>query len=150
MEESRKESPKLSDWLSYHRLLVDDIKYAKSQQWLLAYYILLLLAAVIGLSKALGTKPEVTIVLFITSLVLAVSGTCFLTKFQQDLNRYRKNIKRVREKFPDDLQDIAKYEPAEGDPGYYATFLYLLIGVIWVGVIFVGWAIKFWHLLFCS
>ena len=81
MEKSRTEPPKLSDWLSYHRLLVDDIKYAKSQQWRLAYYTLLLLAAVIGLSKTLGSEFEVTIVLFITSIILAVAGTYFLHKW---------------------------------------------------------------------
>jgi hypothetical protein len=139
----------LSDWLSYHRLLVDDIKYAKSQQWRLAYYILLLLAAVIALSKTLGSEPEVKIILFITSLLLAAAGTHFLRKFQKDLTRYRQNISKVRAKFPDDLRDVATYEPAEGDPTYYADFLHLLIGVIWVAFIFVAWAIKFWNLIFC-
>ena len=100
MEEAKTESPKLSDWLSYHRLLVDDIKYAKSQQWRLAYYTLLLLAAIIGLSKTLGSGPEVKIILFVTSLALAVAGTYFLRKFQKDLTRYRQNISKVREKFP--------------------------------------------------
>jgi hypothetical protein len=149
MEESTIESPKLSDWLSYHRLLVDDIKYAKSQQWRLAYYTLLLLAAVIGLSKALDSGPEVKIILFITSVLLAVAGTYFLRKFQKDLTRYRQNISKVREKFPNDLREIATYEPAEGAPTYYADFLHLLIGVIWAAVIFVAWAIKFWNLIFC-
>ena len=86
MEESKTGSPQLSDWLSYHRLLVDDIQYAKSQQWRLAYYILLLMAAVIGLSKTLGSETKVTIILFITSLMLATAGTYFLHKFQKDLN----------------------------------------------------------------
>ena len=150
MEESNKEPPKLSDWLSYHRLLVDDIKYVKNQQWRLTFYTLLLLAGIIALSKTIDSGPEVKIILFIISLMLAAAGTYFLLKFQKDLTRYRENISKVREKFPDDLRKIATYVPAEGDPTYYSDFLFLLVGVIWATLIFVAWAIKFWNLLFCS
>jgi uncharacterized membrane protein len=150
MEESKTESAKLSDWLSYHRLLVDDIKYAKSQQWSLTYYTLLLLATVVGLSKTLGSGPEVKIILFLVALIIAVAGTHFLRKFQKDLTRYRQNISKVREKFPKDLKKIADYVPAEGDPTYYADFLHLLIGAIWVAAIFTAWAINFLDLILCK
>jgi hypothetical protein len=118
MEESKSQSTKLSDWLAYYQLLIEDVRYAKSQQWRLCYYILLLLGAVFGLSRVFGQKSEIIIVLFIISVILAIAGTHFLLKFQRDLKRYRENIKNVRDKFPEDLQKIVRYKPAEEDPTY--------------------------------
>ena len=149
METTIPESPSVSNWLSYHQNLVENIKYAKSQQWRLAYYILLLLAGVIGLSRTLGAQPQVSIILFLIAVALAVAGTHFLLKFQNDLTRYRKNIKKVREKFPVDLQELSAHEPAEGDPSYYTDFLYLLVSVIWVATALVAWVIGFVQLVFC-
>lgn len=150
MEEIKPASTKLSDWLAYYQILIEDARYAKNQQWRLCYYVLLLLVAVIGLSRALGQKPEVTTILFTTSVILAIAGTYFLLKFQKDLRRYRQTIGNVRDKFPEDLQELVRYKPAEGESTYYVDFLYLSIGVIWAGAIFVGWTIGFWSLLFCK
>ena len=140
---------KLSDWLAYYSILIEDIRYAKNQQWRLCYYVLLLLGAVIGLSRVLGQSPQVRIILFIASVTLAVAGTHYLLKFQEDLRRYRETIRDVRSKFPKDLQELVRYKPAEEDSTYYIDFLRLLIIVIWAGVVFVGWGIGFWGLLFC-
>jgi hypothetical protein len=104
MEESKSQSTKLSDWLAYYQILIEDVRYAKSQQWRLCYYILLLLGAVFGLSRVFGQKSEIIIVLFIISVILAIAGTHFLLKFQRDLKRYRENIKNVRDKFPEDCE----------------------------------------------
>jgi hypothetical protein len=150
MGNTEPESTNLSDWLAYYQILIEDVRYGKSQQWRLCYYILLLLVALFALSRTLGQKTEVTIVLFIAAVLLGTAGTHFLLKFQKDLRRYRENIKSVRDKFPKDLQEIARYKPAEEDSTYYIDFLYLLIGVIWAGVIFLGWTIGFWGLLFCK
>ena len=144
------EKTNLADWLAYYHILIEDVRYAKSQQWRLCYYILLLLVAVFALSRTLGQKTEVSIVLFITAILLAIAGTYFLFKFQKDLRRYRENIKNVRNKFPKDLQEIVRYKPAEEASTYYIDFLYLLIGVIWAGVIFLSWTVGFWGLLFCK
>ncbi len=150
MEESKPASTKLSDWLAYYQILIEDVRYVKNQQWRLCYYTLLLLVAVIGLWGALGQMPKVRVILFTTSVILAIVGTYFLLKFQKDLRRYRQTIGNVRDKFPDDLQELVRYKPAEKDSTYYTDFLCFLIGVIWAGVIFVGWRIGFWGLLFCK
>jgi hypothetical protein len=139
-----------ADWLAYYQILIDDIKYAKQQQWRLAYYALLLFAAVVALSGYLDSKPSSTITLFIVKFFLAVSGTYYLRKFQRDIRRYRTNVSTIRNKyFPPDLRDIAQYEPADKDPYYYGDFLTLLVAVIWLSWFFVAWAIDFWRLLFC-
>jgi len=147
--EGKSESVNLSEWLTYYRILVDDIRFAKQQQWRLTYYTLLLLAAIIAISRHLEPELSATIVLFIIALALATAGTYYLERFQKDLIRYRSDVAKIRqEKFPPDLGNIAAYKPAEKDPAYYRDFLILLIIVIWVGLFLVGWAIKFWHLLF--
>ena len=150
MANNNSNSTGLSDWLAYYQILIDDVKYAKGQQWHVSYYILILLSAAIGLSKILSIKPVTQIVLFVFSCILATVGTLILSRFQKDLRRYRENISKVRSKFPEDLHDIANYEPAEEDPSYYAFVLYVQIATIWVAVGFAGWAIGFWKLLFCN
>lgn len=148
-ERSELTTASLTDWLAYYKILIEDIKYAKTQQWRLAYYTLVLLGAIVALSQYLNPKLPATIVLFIAALLIAIFGTYYLRKFQKDLRRYRTNVSRIREKrFPADLREVSKFEPAEKDPAYYTDFLNLLIVVIWVGLFLVGWAIKFWHLLF--
>jgi len=52
MSDSSNKKAELSDWLAYHKSLINDIQFAKNQQWRLAYYTVLLLAAVFGLSKS--------------------------------------------------------------------------------------------------
>ena len=143
MNQLNNHKTKLSDWLTYHKILIDDIQYAKNQQWRLAYYTILLLAAVFGLSKVLITNSVIVNILFLIAILLGVVGTYFLLKFQKDIKRYRQNIGKVRENFPEDLYHIAKFEKAEGKPTYYASFLILMIGVIWAGVFIVGWSLKF-------
>jgi hypothetical protein len=139
----------LDQWISYYQILIDDVKYAKSQQWQVSYYVMILLAAIIGLSKVLPQKIAVKIVLFIAAFLLATIGTYILLRFQKDLRRYRENIAKIRNVFPDDLKEIATYKPAE-DKSYYVNILYILIGTIWVSVLFVGWVIGFWSILFCN
>jgi hypothetical protein len=150
MEEQNSTDISVSDCLSYHQTLIDDIKFAKGQQWRLAYYILLLEGAIIGIFKALPKRTAITIVLFTTVLVVSAFGTLFLFKFQKDLTRYRGNIKKIRANFPEELKKISAYEPAEGDSTYYAGFLVFIVSVIWVGFVFVGWIIGFWNLIFCT
>lgn len=145
------EEPKPVDWLSYYKILIEDIRYAKNQQWRLAYYTLLLLGATAAASRYLKPPLQATIALFLAALALSIFATHYLFKFQRDLWRYRTNVSRIREeKFPDDLRDISKYDPAEKDPYYYSDFLTLLVVVIWVVLFFVAWAIGFWQLLFCD
>jgi hypothetical protein len=131
----------LSNWIAYYKILVEDIRYAKNQQWRLTYYIVLLLAALIGLSELFKRNWILQTILIIAAILLAIFGTRFLCKFQKDLTRYRSNIGKIRKKFPGYLHDIAKFEPAEGNPTYYVSFLSLLIGVIWVSVFLVACAV---------
>jgi hypothetical protein len=149
MDEQKSPSIAVAEWLSYHQTLIEDIKFAKSQQWRLAYYVLLLQGAIIGLSKTLPTHNVTIIILSMATLFIAIFGTYFLLKFQNDMTRYRSNIKKVRSKFPSDLKEIATYESAEGDPAYYSGFLYFIISFIWLGAILVGWSIGFWNFIFC-
>ncbi len=138
----------LDQWISYYQILIDDVKYTKNRQWQISYYTMILLAAaIIGLSTALNQKP-IQIILFIISGLLAAVGTYILVRFQKDLRRYRENITKVRLRFPGGLKEIASYKPAEEDKSYYVNILYIQIGTIWVSVVFVGWVVGFWSILY--
>lgn len=48
------QSTEHSDFLNRYSILIDDIKYLKSRQWTITYYLLLLYAAIIGFYKLMG------------------------------------------------------------------------------------------------
>jgi len=105
MSEKPKTVGCLSDWIAYYQILIDDIKYAKRQQWNLCYYALLIFGAIVGLTQIgnLNLKNYIDEIRWI-AVGLATSISCFLIQFQLDIWRYRKNVKKiVKNKFPEDL-----------------------------------------------
>ena len=53
--ENQENSSAIEDFRMKYKILIDDIKYIKSRQWTVTYYLLLLYAAVIGFSKYLNS-----------------------------------------------------------------------------------------------
>ena len=76
----------LSDWLAYYQILIDDIKYAKRQQWNLCYYALLIFGAIVGLTQIenLNLKNYIDEIRWI-AMSLATFISCFLIQFQFDI-----------------------------------------------------------------
>ena len=133
----------LSDWLAYYQILIDDIKYAKRQQWNLCYYALLIFGAIVGLTQIenLNLKNYIDEMRWI-AVGLATLISCFLIQFQLDIWRYRKNIERIIDnKFPNELADIASYPKASGR-FYYIFFLIFSIGIIWAGYLAVWFVLQ--------
>jgi len=148
MEKSDQKKATTDQWFQYFQIVIDDIKFAKMQQWRLVYYILLLQVAIVGVYAMPGKFYMEITILFTLSAFLAIFGTYFLIKFQNDLTCYRNRKGKCIDNFPYDLRDIVRDEKAEGDPGYYISFLRLQISIIWISVALVGWIIGFWKLIF--
>jgi hypothetical protein len=133
----------LSDWLVYYQTLIDDIKYAKRQQWNLCYYALLIFGAIVGLTQIenLNLKNYIDKIKWV-AMGLATFTSCFLILFQRDIWRYRKNIKKIIDnKFPNDLADIASY-PKASSRFYYIFFLIFSIGIVWTGYVAVWFVLQ--------
>ena len=73
---------KHADFSNRYSILIDDIKYLKSRQWIITYYLLLLYAAIIGFYKLMGFDKnndfcfEKTL-LSILILLIATFGTIY-------------------------------------------------------------------------
>jgi len=111
-------SDKHAEFLKRYSILIDDIKYLKSRQWTITYYLLLLYAAIIGFYKLMGfDKPmgfdkgsdvcfEKTI-LSILILMIATFGTIYQWLFQSRISRYRTLLKAT---FPHLSDSFRKFE----------------------------------------
>ena len=83
MEKS--ESTEHSEFLNRYSILIDDIKYLKSRQWTITYYLLLLYAAIIGFCKLMGFDDgtgygiEKSVLIILTFLIAAL--TLFINVF---------------------------------------------------------------------
>jgi hypothetical protein len=140
-------SPKisLSDWLSYYQILGEDVKFAKLQQWRLAYYILLIQGAIIAIHTQLTGKIAATIMLFIITFFVSAVGTRYLYRFHDDLKGYRENMFKVIKKIPDELIKTADLKPLEEVDKQYKIFLGFIVSIIWTGFVFVGWILGIWN-----
>jgi len=96
MEHSNTSSPQ-EDFRMRYKIYIDDIKYAKSRQWTVTYYLLLLFVAVVGLAELLKfeileVSIIVNILLSVSALIVGFLGRFFLDKLHNDIVRYRKNL----------------------------------------------------------
>jgi hypothetical protein len=125
-------TPQLSN---VHNSLFSVIENSKKQQWTITNYVILVYAAIFGLSQAL--KPLVTIERCgFGLLVLVAGGYAFLLLIliQNDLGRYRGqldkfNTNRISE------EDLEKYgiKPKPNPALRGIWFLIALIGVVVIG-----------------
>ena len=89
---------KHADFSNRYSILIDDIKYLKSRQWIITYYLLLLYAAIIGFCRLMGFDKnndfcfEKTL-LSILILLIATFGTIYQFVFQSTIHRYRTLLK---------------------------------------------------------
>lgn len=87
----------VADFRMRYQITINDIKYIKTRQWAVTYYLLLLYAAIIGFSEII--KPDQGIlpcwqrvVLYLTIVGIAVFGIFLLNNFEKTLARYRKGL----------------------------------------------------------
>lgn len=124
-------------WLTYYDILVNDIRFAKSQIWRLVYYVILLYAAIFYLSNSPHFGTVGKYILFFSSLFLASFGSHYLLGFYKDIKIYRKKLEDTRVNLPCDLGKIAR--PESTDPKH-ERLKHLLLIVIWISFLLVVWA----------
>jgi len=89
-----------ADFRMKYQAILDDIKFIRGRKWAVTYYLLLLYAAIIGFSKAIGLDQTYGScgqkgILFTIALGVAALGIYFIYDMQRTLARYRRNITRT-------------------------------------------------------
>lgn len=144
-----KEAPQ--DVRMRYQIFIDDIKYIKTRQWTVTYYLLLIFAAIVGFSKAVGlqAKGDFSLgrnLLSLLAFLTAALGTFYQCNFQSRIKQYRTLILEIiNEREPKLSDDFAAWDRGSiGDIDEYTSwwkdfwvFTFPFILMLWLGVVFV-------------
>lgn len=79
--------------------MIDDIRHAKNQQWLITYYVLLLMSGIVGFHNFLASRccnisPDFIFICKSAVVVIPIFANWFILQYQAKIIRYRyfKNI----------------------------------------------------------
>ncbi len=110
---------------------VEDIRFAKSQQWRLTYYALILMVALMYLKTKYPLCFSWDDVL-INSLIPLIAGVAitFLWKMEGDIRRYRGRIKGVRAFLTGPFKNIIKLEANYLERGYKSGYVAIMSGTL--------------------
>jgi len=158
MDTKEKEESTFADFRMRYSVCVEDIRYVKSRQWSVTYYLILLFAAIIGFAAAQGSDLRIAlrILLSIMGLIVALTGTCFLCQFQKDLAKYRRRL--VYDILPNLSETFQFYEAKAHKEGLNETdkknwrenYSSQRKGLTWIGTLAVflwaAWVFVTWYL----
>ncbi len=138
-------------------VLIDDIKYIKTRQWTVTYYLLLLYGAIIGFYKLiLSSGVEISCIqksiLMLITLSIGGIGTIYQVKFHSRLIKYRRLLDKIldenylSQKYIDfEKEALGERKRNEKDEIAWINdfWLYTLpfIIMLLIGVAFVSWYI---------
>jgi hypothetical protein len=128
-------SKKEDEILMIYQVTVDDIRYSKTQQWLILFYSLLLIAGVFSLiSTIYGSFSCILIThkIFFTvilALIPIIAGLIYYN-YICDQNKYRKRIRKVRNTFEEESKNILGELPKKYGKSSYFLKLHILFGLI--------------------
>ena len=142
-----------NEFLNRFSILIDDIKYIKSRQWTVTYYLLLLYAALIGFYKLMGFHKGADFcfeknLLCILTLLVAGLGTIYQYEFQSRVTRYRRLLNGVLDHLSKPYRDFERdafKERFKTEDRYISwwngfwLFTFPFIIILWVGATFIFW-----------
>jgi hypothetical protein len=142
-----------SEFLNRYSILIDDIKYLKSRQWTITYYLLVLYAAIIAFYKLMNFDKGNDIclektLLTILILLIAVLGTIHQCSFQSRITRYRNLIEDILPHFSEPFRDFeinALKERFINEKRYsswwngFWLFTFPFITIFWVTSVLIIW-----------
>ncbi len=161
MEAQAQKESVFADFRMEYQSAVNDIEHVKSRQWAITYYLLLLLAAIIGFSKAMDLSQQGLFywgkwVLSVIAILIAYIGGWFLLKFQGALGRYRTHltndiVPNLSKEFQEYYEEVMK-KRYNGDPTWKEkhlsgkekeTKIHTLVFslMLWVSAFFVIWCL---------
>jgi len=148
-----KNNTTLEDFRMRYSILIDDIKYMKSRQWTVTYYLLVLYGAIVGFYKLMGFDQGKDFcvqknVLIIMTLLVAVLGTIYQCDFQSRVTRYRKLLYGVIDHLSEEFRKFEqsalkeRFKNAEGYISWWNgfwLFTFPFILMLWIGAGLVYW-----------
>lgn len=143
----------VQDFRMRYPVLIDDIKYIKSRQWVVTYYLLLLYGGIAGFYKLMefdiGKNPCVQKnVLVIITLLVATLGTYYQYDFQDRIVQYRKHLYDLLNNFSEEFRQSEnkliekRFANIEGYISWWNgfwLFTFPFILMLWIGALFVCW-----------
>ena len=87
--------------LTIYSKLIDDIQFAKLQQWRTVYYCVILLGAILTSTKTFCSPSSkfINLILSIVSGAIGILGCIAIIIFQRSLNEYRKKVNKLKYEF---------------------------------------------------
>jgi len=125
-----------------YRVFFDEMKFAKQQQWTVTNYLLLLIAAVLGVTAALKTTngSEKTFASFLL-LGVVIAGWYFLLKLQFYMAKLRERIERIEDTFTVDEKKLLGVEKYASPGSHGLPFTVMMIAAITTAAVVVGYVI---------
>ena len=131
-----------------YRALFEVLKFAKQQQWTTTNYLLLVLAAIFGIGKAIEPAIEHLTVcekVIATFLLLTAVGFGYyvLSNLQLHMGRTRKRLDDIHDSkfFSPEERKVLKFEPYKHPSLRNLPTLIILMGTAAFGALLVGYAI---------
>ena len=131
-----------------YRALFEELRFAKQQQWMATNYLLVVLAAIFGIGKAIEPAIEHLTVcekVIATFLLLTVVGFGYyvLINLQLYMGRTRKRLDDIHDSkfFSPEERKVLKFEPYKHPSLRNLPTLIILMGTAAFGALLVGYAI---------
>jgi hypothetical protein len=115
------------------------MKYIKSRQWSVTYYLLLLFGAIVGFDKALPKYMDMDVELLLLAFGVGCIGMFFQYDFQRRLQDYRqRNTNEVVRNMSAEFREYEKKisQRRKGYESFFEGFEFTMIFVLilWMGV----------------
>jgi hypothetical protein len=134
-----------------YRVLFDELKFAKTQQWKITYYLLLVLAAIFGIGKALELKVWEKILGSAFVVVLVGFGLEILRDLQRYMEKCRNRLADIEREdskcFTLEERKFLKLEPEQSAFTRGLAIVVLLALTSVFGGLIVVWSL--WRSLIC-
>jgi len=131
-----------------YRALFEELRFAKQQQWMATNYLLVVLAAIFGIGKAIEPAIEHLTVcekVIATFLLLTAVGFGYyvLINLQLHMGRTRKRLDDIHDSkfFSPEERKVLKFEPYKHPSLRNLPTLIILMGTAAFGALLVGYAI---------
>jgi len=145
-DENKKDDGMSQGVATKYRALFEELRFAKQQQWMATNYLLLVLAAIFGIGKAIDPLTDCEKGIATLLLVAAVIGGCWvLIDLQRSLRRTRKLLNSIEGSkfFSPEERQVLQLEKYEHPFGRGLPILVILMGAAAFGALLVGYAILF-------
>jgi hypothetical protein len=128
------------DLWNLYKIIIDDIRFSKQQQWKIFYYGLVLHGSIIGFSQIIKLTCIKACLLTIFSLLGCILCIYYINHYNYDMRTYRKRLSKVQNDFSKYTKGIFGELPKNyTELSYNLPILIPVYMILFIGFIFVVW-----------